>query len=117
MVFPVKMAEHVLILLLARAKHNDLHIILAQLIHNISDQVKSLLPGQSGHNADHHGLFILIQSKLLLQGTLVFHLLLTEISRIVLEIYVFIRLRIELFVINTVHNAAQISRSGAKQTV
>ena len=62
MIFPVKVTEHILIALISCAKSYNLYTILTKLVHDISDQVKSLLICQTGNNTDHHSLRILLKS-------------------------------------------------------
>jgi hypothetical protein len=40
------MTEHIFITLLAGTQNNQLNTVLAQLVHNIGDQVKALLVGK-----------------------------------------------------------------------
>ena len=62
MILPVKVTEHILITLITCTKCHDLYGILAKLIHNIGDQVKSLLVCQTGNDTDHHGLRIFLKA-------------------------------------------------------
>ena len=117
MVFPVKVAEHILITFLTGTKNNDLNCILAQLIHDVSDQVKSFLVCKTGYDTDHHGLRILLKSKIFLKLDLVLDLLFTEILGIVISGDVRICLRIKFIVINTIYNTAQAVGSRIEKTI
>ena len=98
------MPEHVFILLLSGSQRHDLDRILAQLVHHIGYQVKSLLICQSGYNAYHHHLIILLQPQFLLESQLVLYLLSPEIIHRVVLLNKRISGRVVLLIINTVHN-------------
>ncbi len=117
LILPFKMPEHVLILLLAGSKHNNLNGILAQLVHHIGNQIKSFLIRQSGHDSDHHGVRILVQIQFFLQRQLILHLFLTEIVDIVILLNMRIRGRIIIIIVNTIHNTGQAVRLGIHQPV
>ena len=85
MVLPVIMTEHVLILLIAGSENHQLHIITADLIHHTLDQIKTLLIGQTGNNADHKLLIILPEVQAAAcRARLILDLLLAEILCIVI---------------------------------
>ena len=48
------MSEHVLVTLFACSQYNYLHSILTELIHDIGDEIKTLLIRKSGYHAYHH---------------------------------------------------------------
>ena len=76
------MTEHVFILLFTGAQHHELDIILTQFIHNIGNQVKALLIGQTGYDTDDQCLIILIQSEISLKRTLVFYFSLRKLTEL-----------------------------------
>ena len=116
-ILPVEMTEHILITFLTGAQYHELDIILTQFIHYISDQIQTLLVCQSGYQTDHHLLIIYAKSKLFLQGTLILHLFLAEIHCIIGFYDIFVRLRIELSIVDAVDNTAQIMTSRTQQSV
>ena len=101
------MSEHVLILLGAGSEDNYLDIVPAELVHHVSDEVEALLVGKSGDNADHHLLFIDGKSELFLECFLVLGFLLTEIGCVVFLYEIFIRLGIELLIVDAVYDSAE----------
>ena len=117
MIFPVKMTEHILIAFVTGSECHDLHCILTQLIHHISDQVKSLLVCQTGYDSDHHGFRVLFQSQILLKLDLIFHFFLTEGCRIVCLGDIWVCFRVKFIVINTIYNTAQVIGTCTHQTV
>ena len=106
-IFPVKVTEHILIAFFTGTEDNDLNRILAKLIHDVSDQIESFLICQAGYDTDHHGLWILLKSEIFLKLDLILDLFLAEILRIVVSGDVWICLRIEFIVINTIYNTSQ----------
>ena len=111
------MAEHILVPLFSGSQHNQLDIVLAHLVQDTLDQIEALLVSQPGNNTNHKLPVILRQSQFFLQRPFVLYLLLTEILSIVLLDNVRIRLRIEIIVINAVHNAAQAVRARPHQAI
>ena len=101
------MPEHILIAFLAGSEDNKLNIVVAQLIHDVSDQIASLLVCESRNQTDHHLPVILPQRQLLLQSPLILDLLLAEIDRIVGLDNILVRLRVKLRVINAVDDTAR----------
>ncbi len=117
LVFPGKMAEHILIPLLPGSQHYKLHRILAQLIHHISDEIKTFLVCKAGNNSNHHLLGIHLQPEFLLQSQFVLYLFLAEIHCIVISEQEFVRLGIVLMVINSVYNAPKGIGAGTHKPV
>ena len=111
------MTEHILITFLTGTKRNDLYRILTQFIHDISNQIKSLLVCQTGYNADHHSFRILLKSKIFLKLYLILDLLFAEVLCIVVSGDIRICLRIEFIVINTIYNTAQAVGSRIEKSV
>ncbi len=109
------MTEHILVPLFSGSQHNQLDIVLAYFVQDTLDQIEALLVSQPGNNTDHKLPVVLGQSQFFLQSPFVLYLLLTEILSIVLLDNVRIRLRIEIIVINAVHNAAQAVRARPHQ--
>ena len=116
-ILPVEMTEHILITFLTGTKSNDLNRILTQFIHDISDQIQALLVCQSGYQTNHHLLIIYAKSQLFLQGTLILHLFLAEIHCIIGFYDIFVCLRIELSIVDTIDDTAQIMTSRTQQSV
>ena len=111
------MTEHILITFLTGAQYHELDIILTQFIHHISDQIQTLLVCQSGYQTDHHLLIIYAKSQFFLQGTLILHLFLAEIHCIIGFYDIFVCLRIELSIVDTIDDTAQIMTSRTQQSV
>ena len=116
-VFPRKIPEHVLVPLFSGTENDDLHCILAELIHHIGDEIKALLIRQPRDNADHHAFFILLEPELLLQRGLVLYLLLAEIDRIVRRRNILVDIRTEDIIVDAVEYAAKIPRAGTEQAI
>ena len=71
-IFPVELAEHVLIALFTGSQNDHLDRILREhLLQNIGNQVKALLIRQSGYNTNHHLLVIHGQTEFFLQCTFI----------------------------------------------
>ena len=111
------MTEHIFVTFLTGAQYHELDIILTQFIHDISDQIQTLLVCQSGYQTDHHLLIIYAKSKLFLQGMLILHLFLAEIHCIIGFYDIFVCLRIELSIVDTIDDTAQIMTSRTQQSV
>ena len=111
------MAEHVFISLITGSQCHNLNCILAELIHHISDQVKSLLICKTGNDSDHHYFRILLQSQFSLELNLILHFFLTEGCGIIILCNTGICLRIENIVINSVYNTSETVGTGTHQSV
>ena len=116
-VLPVKVAEHILVALLAGPQYHQLDVVLAEFVHDIGNQVEALLVREPGDHADHHLLVVLGKPQLLLQRVLILHLLLAEVDGVVRIGDMFVRLRIEIRVVDAVDNAAQAVAPGPQQAV
>ena len=111
------MAEHILIFCFPGSQYYNLYCILAELIHHIINQIKSLLIGQSGHNTEHHHLRILVQSKLLLQRQLVGNLVLAEcIDRKTFCDPCILKWTV-LIIIQSIYNSTKVIGSCTHQTI
>ena len=101
-IFPVIMAEHVLILLISGTQNHKLHIIRANLIHRELNQIETFLIREAGNDAYHKFFLILNQAELRLKLFLILRLFFAERSRIIILRNHRIRLRIELIIIDAV---------------
>ena len=116
MIFPVKVTEHVFIALVPCSKHDNLHCILAQFVHNIGDQVKSLLVSQTGNDADKHCFRIFVKPEISLKLEFIFYLFLAESLGIICLGDVLVCLLIEYVVVNSVDDSSQAVGTCLKKT-
>ena len=117
MIFPVKVAEHIFIAFFAGTKYNNLNCILTQLVHDVCDQVKSLLVCQTGNDADKHCVRIFVQPEISLKLKLVFDFFLAEGLCIIILCNVFICLRIEYIIINSVDDTAKVMGTCTEKSI
>ena len=117
-VFPVKIPEHVLVSLFAGTQHNNLDRVEGEhLLQDIGDQIEALLIRQTGYDADHEALLILLEAKLLLQCYLVLDLVPAEVvDRVRLEDLLVV-VRAEVRVIDSVQDPAQVMRTRVHKAV
>ena len=111
------MAEHVLVALLAGSKDHKLYGILAHLIHHIADEVEALLIGQTGYDTNHHGLWIFLKSKVFLKLNFIFYLFFSECSCVICLCDIWICLRVEYVIINTIYDSSQAVSPCAHKTI
>ena len=116
-ILPLEVTEHILVSLLACAQYYELYCILAELIHYICDQIESLLVSQAGNDTDEHSIRIDIETELFLKSCLILDLLCLEIIRVIVDGNERIFLRIPVFIVNTVHDTAQVILACAHESV
>ena len=112
------MVEHIFILTFAGTENHQLYIHRRQqLIHHISDQIKSFLVCHTRYDTNQKSVFSLWKTKLLLESCFVF--LLSDKYILTTEIGVNIRidLRIILFVINSVKDTVETVSSGTHESI
>ena len=111
------MPEHIFITFLTGSQNNKLNIILAKFIHYIGNQVKPLLVCQTGNDADKHCPRIFVQPEISLKLKLVFDFFLAEGLCIIILCNVFICLRIEYIIINSVDNTAKVMGTCTEKSI
>ena len=104
--------EHILIFPGTGAQHDELHILGKDLVQDGSDQVQTLVIGQTGDHGDHRDIRIDRQTQHFLQTDLVLFLTFQIIDRIILE-QVRILLRIVEIIIDTIDDTADLGTLGA----
>ena len=117
MILPVIVTEHILVFFVSGSQNHKLHVITAELVHDTLYQIQSLLIRQAGNNAHHKFLFIDRKAKLCLKLLLILAFFLAEIPGIVRLRDKLVGFRIELVIINAIHNTAQVAGTGAHETV
>ena len=103
-----KPAEHILIFLLASAKHNELYALFAHSFHHVCNKVKALLICQTANNAYHETIVVLRKTKLSLNCSLVVYLLLKHIVIIVSYNNVLVCVRVVINVVDTIYDTTKI---------
>ena len=117
MIFPVKVAEHIFVAFFAGTEYDDLNSILTQFIHDICDQVKAFLVCQTGNDTDQHYVRIFVQPEVTLKLKLVFDFFLAEGLCIIILCNVFICLRIEYIIIDSVDDTAKVMGTRTEKSV
>ena len=106
-IFPVKMTEHIFITFITGSKNYKLDCILTKFIHNICDQIKTFLICQTGYDTNHHGFWIFLKSKVFLKLNFIFYLFFSECSCVICLCDIWICLRVEYVIINTIYDSSQ----------
>ena len=111
------MAEHIFVFHIPGSQYNNLYRILAQFIHHIVHQIKSLLVCKAGYHTDQHDVGVLIQAQFLLKRHLIDRLIFSEILNAEVLCDPPVRLRIPVVIIQAVYDTAQIVGSGSHKSV
>ena len=116
-VLACKVAEHILILIITCTEDYYLHVLLADILHHISDKVKALLVGKTADYTHKEAVVIKLQAKLCLESTLVVYLLFEDCLLVVFLVYHHILRRVELVIVDTVDDTTKVMLSCSHKPV
>lgn len=100
-------SEHVLVMVVPGTQHDKIDTFLAELIHDLVDEVQTFLVGQPRYDSQGEGITILFQAKFLLQCKLVLDLLLFHILDGISGCEQLVGSRIPDFIVDSVHYPEQ----------